>query len=62
MINLDMWYGDTYNPNTDTVSVCFYPNECIYRGNIKRNGKYIGDFSGKDSVEISKRFGIVWNE
>lgn len=62
MINLDMWYGDTYNPNTDTVLVCFYPSECIYHGNIKRNEKYIGDFYGNDSVEISERFNVKWND
>ena len=62
MIIIDIWYGDVYNSNTDTVSVCFYPNDCIYRGNIKRGGKYIGDFSGDNSVEIARRFNIKWND
>lgn len=62
MLNIDMWYGNTFNSETDIVTVCFYPNDYIYRGNIKRNGKYIGDFSGDDSVEISKRFGIKWDD
>lgn len=62
MLNIDMWYGDTFNSETDIVTVCFYPNNCIYCGNIKRNGKYIGDFSGDDSVEISKRFGVKWDD
>lgn len=62
MLNIDMWYGDTFNSKTDIITVCFYPNDSIYRGNIKRNGKYIGDFSGDDSVEISKRLGIKWDD
>ena len=62
MLNIDMWYNNTFNPETDIVTVCFYPNDCIYRGNIKRNGKYIGDFSGNDSIEIAKRFGVKWDD
>ena len=62
MLKIDMWYGDTYNPDTDTVTVSFYPNDCIYRGNIKRKGKYIGDFSGADSVEFTRRFNIKWDD
>ena len=62
MLNIDMWYGDTYNPDTDIVLVYFCPVSLPHYGNIVRNGKYIGDFSGDDSVEISEHFNIKWND
>lgn len=54
-IFIDMWYGD--DPNTaDAITASYYPNDCEYRGNILKNGKYIGDFSTADSLEIKRAF------
>ena len=60
MLKIDMWYNDPID-SADEITIAFYPNDAMYRGNLKRNGKYIGDFSGNDSVEISKRFGVKWD-
>lgn len=53
-MKIDLWYkGETIAAAT----VTFYPNSCEYRGNIyNKEGRIIGDFTSKDSVEIEKRF------
>lgn len=55
MINIDMWYGNSYK-EADKIDVIFYPNDCEYRGNIYKNDKIIGDYSCKDSVELENKF------
>ena len=57
MINLDMWYNNTPN-EIDRISYAFYPNDGMWRGNLYKAGRIIGDFTSNDSVEIEKRFGI----
>jgi len=52
---IDMWYGNKVE-ECDGIDVFFYPNGCIYRGNIYLKGKPIGDFSTTDSIEIEKTF------
>lgn len=55
MMNIDMWYGDSHK-DADGIDICFYPNSGIYRGNIFKNGKFIGDYETNDSMEIEKAF------
>ena len=55
MINIDMWYGNK-SEEADRIDVIFYPNNCEYRGNIYKDGKYIGDYICTDSIELEKRF------
>lgn len=55
MIQIDMWYGDSYR-TADKIDMTFYDNECEYRGNIYKNGKAIGDYTCDDSVELFKKF------
>ena len=57
---IDLWYK---NEKIASADCFFYPNECIYRGNLyNKSGKTIGDYSSKDSTEIEKRFpGIFGN-
>lgn len=50
-----MWYGDT-KEKADKISVTFYPNGCEYRGNIYKDGKIIGDYICKSSVELEDAF------
>lgn len=52
---IDMWHGDSF-ASADKISICFYPNDSEYRGNIYKNGKAIGDYTAKSSNEIEKRF------
>ena len=55
MINIDMWYGDK-KEDADKIDVFFSDVDCIYRGNIYKEGKAIGDYSCTDSLEIEKAF------
>ena len=45
------------------ISLFFYPNEGIYRGNVfDADGNMIGDYSCADSVEIERRFPGIFGE
>ena len=55
MIKIDMWYGNKHT-EADNIDICFYDNECKYRGNIYKDGKIIGDYVCTDSVELEKKF------
>lgn len=55
MVKIDMWYGDS-PAKADKIDVTFYPNSCEYRGNIYKNGKCIGDYVCKSSLELEKKF------
>ena len=59
-MNIDLWYKGEKIARIDCY---FYPESGIYRGNLyNANGRIIGDFSARDSVEIEKRFpGIFGN-
>lgn len=53
-MKVDIWYRGERAHSADAF---FYPNEGIYRGNLyNADGKMIGDYSSRDSVEIEKRF------
>lgn len=54
-IIIDMWYDD--DPKTaDKIDISFCDLDGIYRGNIWKNGKPIGDYSASDSLELEKAF------
>lgn len=53
MVYIDMWYGDK---PTEADKISFYDLDAEYRGNIYKNGKMIGDYSCKDSLELEKAF------
>lgn len=55
MVKIDMWYGDA-KEEADGISVTFYPNSGEYRGNIYKDGKMIGDYTCKSSVELEDAF------
>lgn len=53
-MKVDIWYVGEHVTSADCI---FYPNEGIYRGNLyNAEGKAIGDYSARNSVEIEKRF------
>jgi hypothetical protein len=54
-VHFDFWYGHTLK-DADRVTVSFSDCECIYRGNLWKDGEPIGDFWSYDSVAIEKRF------
>lgn len=59
MLKIDWWY----KPERKCEADCFfYPESGEYRGNIYKDGKMVGDYTAKDSVEIERRFpGIFGN-
>ena len=59
-MKIDVWYqGET----AAAADCTFYPNEGIYRGNLyNAEGRMIGDYSSRDSVEIEKRFPGIFGD
>lgn len=54
-VNIDMWHGE--DPGTvDDLDLMFYPNDGIYRGNLYRAGKMIGDFVVTNSLMLEALF------
>lgn len=59
-MKIDMWNKDEKIAYVDCY---FYPNGGYYAGNLySEEGKPIGDFYSKDSVEIEKRFPGVFGD
>ena len=54
-VQVDMWYGNV-KEEADGISITFYPNGGEYRGNIYKDGKIIGDYTCKSSVELEAAF------
>jgi len=58
-MKIDLWYP---GEKVAYVSYTFYPNDVIYRGNLyNADGKPIGDWSSRDSMEIERRFHRIFN-
>lgn len=56
---IDMWYGDVFDPKKHTIDCFFSDCDCVYRGNIyNENGKVIGDYQSPDSCWIQRFFNI----
>lgn len=55
MFKVDMWYGDRIT-DADKIDVFFSDADCLYRGDIYKNGKRIGDYVCDDSVQIEREF------
>ena len=53
-LNIDMWYGDSPK-DADRIDIDFYPGDG-YRGNIYKNGKFIGDYWCNDSLLLERVF------
>lgn len=53
--SLDMWYKDS-PLDADKIDIFFSDLDCIYRGNIYKNGEIIGDYSAKETKLIEKMF------
>ena len=62
-MTIDFWYGNQI-ADVDKLDVFFYPNEGVYRGNLYRAGKMIGDYTTTSSTELEKSFpqiNFVWD-
>ena len=56
----DFWYNDTLEDVTK-VSCSFCPG-CIYRGNVWKGDKIIGDYSSQDSIAIEQIFPGIFGD
>ena len=55
MIKIDMWYE--YKPEEVTgINCSFYGYDVVYRGNLYKNGKTIGDFTADTMQEVQEAF------
>lgn len=54
-IDIDLWYGDKLE-DCDTLTYSFYDCDCVYRGNIIKNGRFVGDYTTDDFREIEKLY------
>lgn len=52
---IDMWYRDK-TEEADKIDIYFSDCDCVYRGNIYKNGKIIGDYTCPDSATLEKLF------
>jgi hypothetical protein len=62
MIKIDFWNQGQTRKDADRVTVTFYPNDGIYRGNLYRDGRAIADFWSDNSVELEKTFPGIFGE
>lgn len=58
MFRFDMWHSEKI---TDANGAdCFFSDlDCVYRWNLYKDGKAIGDYSCSDSLEIEKRLSFM---
>lgn len=60
-MKIDYWYKD--DKEIAAADCFFYPNSGEYRGNVyNKDGRIIGDYIAKDSVEIEERFPGIFGE
>lgn len=52
-MKIDFWYGDTLE-TIEGIDCSFYPNAGVYRGNLYKNGRPVGDYVTENSSEIEK--------
>lgn len=51
MLKIDMWYGDKLS-DVDNIDGSWSDLDLIYRGNLYKNNRIIGDYSCKDITEL----------
>lgn len=54
-IIIDLWYGDTLQECTG-LTCSFSDCDCVYRGNIIKNGKFVGDYTAGEFQSIEKLY------
>lgn len=52
---IDLWYDDTLQ-ECDGLTYSFSDCDCVYRGNILKNGRFVGDYTTSDFQKIEKLY------
>ena len=62
-MHINFWYWKEGETKIAAADCLFYPHDGEYRGNVyNAQGRAIGDYTSKSSVDIEKRFpGIFGN-
>lgn len=55
MINIDMLYGDKPEEVTG-INWSFSDLDCVYRGNLYKGNKFIGDYEADTIQEVQEAF------
>lgn len=55
MINIDMWYGDKPEEVTG-INWSFSDLDCVYRGNLYKGNKFIGDYEADAIQKVQEAF------
>lgn len=58
---IDLWDGDTLQ-ECDGLIYSFSDCDCVYRGNILKNGQFVGDFTTDDFRKIEKLYHCMSGE
>ena len=57
-MKIDLWYP---GEQIATADCFFYPNDGEYRGDVyNAEGRPIGDYTSRNSIEIEKRFPVIF--
>lgn len=54
-LKIDMWYEDK-KEEADKIDIFFNDLDCMYSGNIYKNGQIIGDYFCSNSMILEKLF------
>lgn len=60
-IIIDLWYGNTLQ-ECDGLTHSFSDCDCVYRGNIIKNGQFVGDYITGDFRAIEKLYSRMTGE
>jgi len=52
---IDMWYGNKPT-EADRITAYFCDLDAVYRGNLYKEGRVIGDYTARHSYEIEQTF------
>lgn len=57
-IMIDLWYYDTLE-ECDSLTCSFSDCDCVYRGNIIKNGRFVGDYATDDFRRVVKLYSCM---
>lgn len=59
-IIIDLWYSDTLT-DCDGLTYSFSDIDCVYRGNIVKNGRFVGDYTARNFQAVEDLYSRMNN-
>lgn len=56
----DLWYSDTLT-DCDGLTYSFSDIDCVYRGNIVKNGRFVGDYTARNFQAVEDLYARMKN-